>query len=234
MTTKNQDSGPTAVRQIWLSILQCINRNLVVGALLIWGGFGFECLHDATSWPLGNLGDSYGKLNALFSSLAAIAAIQAYWSQRTQLIGQRDEFTSQRHESHLFFLMEELRQAVRGVTFIDRVSQPIVGVQLQKLGGQRAICRLENLLLGKLDSSKAAVPLTRKSPSHGRDVAFITKVQLCKCNKPVFVSVLLAALPTSHGTECPKDKSPYCDTHPKAMLPQKPTRFLDHQYRSAN
>ena len=123
----------------------------------------------------GQFGDSFGALNALCSALAAVAAFKAYWSQRQQLNNQQAEFRIQRHESHLFFLMEELRQAVRGVTIVDMITQPDGRVREGELMGQRAICHLENVLLGKLYTRNSDVELSRESTAIDRHVYFIAK-----------------------------------------------------------
>ena len=123
----------------------------------------------------GQLGDSFGTINALFSSLAAVAAFKAYWSQRNQLIDQKTEFAAQRHESHLFFLMEELRQAVRGVTYNatreDENGEPVP----IELVNQMAVCHLENTLLGTLVTSVPSVPLSSASASLDRPLSFIAR-----------------------------------------------------------
>jgi|GEM_PF-2931305 len=124
----------------------------------------------------GQVGDSFGTLNALFTALAAVAAFKAYRSQLQQIREQQKEFASQRHESHLFFLMEELRQAVRGVAVVN-FRPSAKDPTREELVGPVAVCHLENLLLGTIDTESGKMFLFREYPTSVRNLSFIAEAR---------------------------------------------------------
>ncbi len=111
-------------------------------------------------------------LNALVSALGAIAAYEAFRSQQSQLADQQREFEAQRHESHLFFLMQELTQAARGFEYTDTVAIRSGGVSSVTMQGHRAICHFENLFLGPIKAHEKSLPLADTSVSADSKISY--------------------------------------------------------------
>jgi hypothetical protein len=148
-------------------------------AFALWSSFGvfvfLVFFRDGNVEQMGQFGDSFGVLNTLFSAFAAVAAYLAFQSQQRQLEEQQREFAFQRHESHLFFLMEELRNAVRDVTFEDLVLDEGGAAVNRHFSGQFAIRHIENIFLGMMHVSSDAILLIGDSPSLNRGREFIVK-----------------------------------------------------------
>ena len=177
MNTSKANHVDSNASHTWVRVRRFVERNLAIAAFLTWACFALLLSRQCNLTSAGQFGDSFGTLNALFSSLAAVAAFKAYWSQRNQLIDQKNEFAAQRHESHLFFLMEELREAVRAVSYVDLMHDLKGNAFNEEFGGHRAICQLENTLLGIVDIRKPNIPLQRLSPSQLRPVSFLAKAR---------------------------------------------------------
>ena len=98
----------------------------------------------------GQFGDSFGGINALATAFAALFAYRAFRSQQRQLEQQQREFQIQRCEEHLFFLIEEMRTAIREVEFRGKHGQP-------------ALLLLENELIGPISQHPEPGCITSRS-----------------------------------------------------------------------
>ena len=148
-------------------------RYLVGFVVAVWCLFGiFVFIWRKKIEAVGQFGDSFGMLNALVSALGAIAAYEAFPSQQSQLADQQREFEAQRHESHLFFLMQELTQAARSAAYSDTVYSWLGRLSSVTMQGHRAICHLENLFLGEIWTRENSLPLADTSVSADSKISY--------------------------------------------------------------
>lgn len=91
----------------------------------------------------GQLGDSFGVVNAVLTTAAAIAAFGAYYTQRQQLDAEKK---SQQHEQvvrRFYAMLDAYRGMLTQVEYWDQIQEKM-------LTGMRAITSMENELLGKV------------------------------------------------------------------------------------
>lgn len=91
---------------------------------------GFEVEYGT----LGQWGDSFGALNALFGALACIAVVATFWMQRQELNNQQEQIDKNQRQQHIqqfessFFqllgLLRDLRKEIRYTTGQDTVTGP--------------------------------------------------------------------------------------------------------------
>lgn len=152
--------------------------DLAAAAVVTWLAFAIAiaslgpCVWSYT----GQFGDSFGMLNTLVSSLAAVAAYKAFKSQQQQLLDQQQEFSIQRHEEHVFALLAELRDAVRGVSFRGEVADG-AGSKLMTLRGVEALIYLENIFLGPVGELNGIVRLDFRSVN-GKVAGYLHAIRL--------------------------------------------------------
>lgn len=152
---------------------------IALSILVVWGLWGaFHAFLGGLKSPpidkLGQWGDTFGALNALFSGLGFSAIIATLWLQQKQLMQGREEQSAQIRENHrqrfessffeLLRLFRETRDNVRFKYSVE-ISQSDESKQRNIRGGQSAIRRA-------WDEAKWWIDSLQQPPSK-EQVAFI-------------------------------------------------------------